>query len=91
MAGLRKEGILQVKDTDGSSIGTVDQGSAGVEAWPVSIEDPVTIQEPLTVTGPLTDTELRALPVAVSGTGIGVTGPLTDSELRAAPIIVIAV
>jgi len=56
----------------------------------------------LAVSGPLTDTELRANPIAVSGsftsTGltdtelraapVDVAGPLTDTQLRAAPIAV---
>jgi hypothetical protein len=41
------------------------------------------------VTGPLTDAQLRATPVAVSGTvtaNTGLTQPLTDSQLRAAAV-----
>lgn len=60
----------------GLTVGAVDQGAAGVEAWPV--------------TGPLTDTELRATPIQIGGavTVSGLSGGLTDTELRASPVVV---
>jgi len=42
-------------------------------------------QSAVSVSGPLTDGQLRATPVAVSGT-VTASGPLTDTQLRATPV-----
>lgn len=90
--GGLKVGVLDALPAGSATIGKVDQGAAGVAAWPVS--------------GPLTDTQLRAVAVPVSGTvavsnhpdrltdaqlratAVPVSGPLTDAQMRATAVSV---
>lgn len=70
----------------GSGGGTVDQGAAGVDPWPVDtglsqgLTDAQLRATPVPVSGPLTDTQLRASPVPVSATSLPIpTGAATSA------------
>jgi hypothetical protein len=72
------------KITDGTNIVAVKPASTAALASDPAIVVTMSPNSPST-SGGLTDTQLRALPVPVSGTIIA-TGPLTDSQLRATPV-----
>lgn len=73
--------------TGNASLASIDSKTPALGQQTMANSSPVVIasdQSPIAVTGPLTDTQLRAVPVPVSGTVS--TGGLTDAELRASPV-----